>query len=251
MLKKIVLPGIVAVLLFSACKKDPETLNTPPISDYVPLEVGKYITYQLDSFRYIPFTLQMITTSYQAKFIVDGQITDNLGRPAYRIVRQIRSNPTDAWMNDNSSTAILVDNGYEYIDNNLRFLKMRGPVRDGFTWKGNSYIDTYTQDPTEVNFTYLDGWDYMFDSVGAPLTLGAISLDNTVKIAQRDDVVGNPDDPNSYSEINYGVEYYAKGIGLVYKRFFHSEYQPPTTPGAIGSYSQDSKGFALTMIDHN
>ena len=91
----------------------------------------------------------------------------------------------------------------------------------------------------------------MYDSVAAPLTLGAINLENTIKIAQRDDIVGNPDDPNSYSEINYGAEYYAKGIGLVYKRLFHSEYQPPTTTGAIGSYTQDSKGFTLTMIDHN
>jgi hypothetical protein len=248
MAKKFLLAAFIAVTVFSACKKDPEVLDVPPVNDYVPLEVGKYITYQLDSFRYIPFSLQGITISYQVKFIVDGQITDNLGRPAYRIVRQIRSNPTDAWVNDNSSTAIPIDNGYEYIDNNLRFLKMRGPVKDGFTWKGNSYINTSSQ---YAEFTYLDGWDYMYDSVGAPLTLGAINLDNTIKIAQRDDIVGNPDDPNSYSQIDYSSEYYAKGIGLVYKRFFHSEYQPPTTSGAIGSYTQDSKGFILTMIDHN
>jgi hypothetical protein len=248
MAKKILLPAFIAVILFSACKKDPETLGTAPISDYVPLEVGKYITYQLDSVRYIPFTLQQITIRYQAKFIVDAQVTDNLGRPAYRIVRQIRSNPTDAWVNDNSFTAVLGDESYEFVDNNLRFLKLRGPVKDGFTWKGNSYINTTSQ---YSDFTYLDGWDYMFDSVAAPLTLGAINLDNTVKIAQRDNIDGNPDDPSSYSGINYGVEYYAKGIGLVYKRFFHSEYQPPTTPGPIGSYTQDSKGFTLTMIDHN
>ena len=248
MTKRILLAAFIAVTVFSACKKDPETLGTAPISDYVPLEVGKYITYQLDSVRYIPFTLQEITISYEAKFIVDAAITDNLGRPAYRIVRQIRKNPTDVWTPDNSFTAVYTDDNYEFVDNNLRFLKMRGPVKDGFTWKGNSYINTTSQ---YSDFTYLDGWDYMFDSVAAPLTLGAINLDNTVKIAQRDDIVGNPEDPNSYSEINYGAEYYAKGIGLVYKRFFHSEYQPPTTTGSIGSYTQDSKGFTLTMIDHN
>ena len=248
MLKKILLPCIASLLFFSACKKDPEVLDAPPVSDFAPLEVGKYITYQLDSVRYIPFTLQQITISYEAKFIVDAAITDNLGRPAYRIVREIRRNPTDAWVPDNSFTATPIDNGYEFVDNNLRFLKMRGPVKDGFTWKGNSYINTTSQ---FADFTYLDGWDYMYDSVAAPLTLGAINLENTIKIAQRDDIVGNPDDPNSYSEINYGAEYYAKGIGLVYKRLFHSEYQPPTTTGSIGSYTQDSKGFTLTMIDHN
>ena len=70
MLKKILLPGIVALLIFSACKKETEVLNAPPVSDYAPLEVGKYIIYQLDSVRYIPFTLQQITNSYQVKFTV-------------------------------------------------------------------------------------------------------------------------------------------------------------------------------------
>lgn len=248
MLKKIVLPVILLCVCFAACKKGNEELNTTPISEYTPLEVGKYITYQLDSFRYLPFSLQGVTLSYQVKFVVDGQITDNLGRPAYRIVRQIRVNPTDAWVNDNSFTAIPGENSFEFIDNNLRFLKLRGPVKDGFTWKGNSYINTTSQ---FSDFAYLDGWDYMYDSVGAPLSLGSFALDNTIKIAQRDEIIGNPDDPNSYSEINYGVEYYAKGIGLVYKRIFHSEYQPPTTIGTTGSYSSDSKGYTLTMIDHN
>jgi hypothetical protein len=141
-----------------------------------------------------------------------------------------------------------LEDSYEFIDNNLRFLKMSGPVRDGYTWKGNSYINTTTQ---YAEFDFLDGWDYMYDSTGASLTLGSITLDNTVKVAQRDDIVGNPDDPNSYSEINYGVEYYAKGLGLVYKRIFHSEYQPPTGSGGTGSYTSDSKGYTLTLIDHN
>jgi hypothetical protein len=245
MTKRFLSVVLLAVVLFGACKKSTETLNTTPVSEYAPLEVGKYITYQLDSFRYIPFSLQGITISFQAKYIVDAQITDNLGRPAYRIVRKIRKNPTDAWVNDNSFPAILSNESYEFVDNNLRFLKLRGPVKDGYTWKGNSYINTTSQ---YSDFIYLQDWDYTYDSVGAPLTLGAINLDNTIKVAQRDEVVGNPEDPASYSEINYGVEYYAKGIGLVYRRFLHTQYQPNS---GNPFYEPDSKGVTLTMIDHN
>ena len=251
MVKKILLSGIIAALFFSACKKETEDLKTPTIEEYVPLQVGKYITYQLDSFRYLPFSTQGITISYQVKFLVDGEITDNLGRPAYRIVRQIRQDTAAAWVNDNSFTAINAGNGFEFIDNNLRFLKLKEPIKNGYTWKGNSYIDVTSTDPNFPIFTYLDGWDYTYDSVDAPLTLGAINLDSTLKVAQRDEVIGNPDDPNSYSEKNFGVEYYARGIGLVYKKIFHSEYQPPTTGGGSGYYSDASKGFTLTMIDHN
>jgi len=248
MTKKIVLSGIIAVLFFSACKKETETLDIPKVSDYTPLTVGKYITYQLDSVRYIPFSLQEITITYQVKYQVDAAITDNLGRPAYRIIRYIRNNPGDAWVPDNTFEAVPGEDSYEFKDNNLRFIKMKGLVKDGFSWKGNAYISTGTQ---YADFNYLEGWDYTYDSTGAPLTLGSITLDNTVKIAQRDEVIGNPDDRGSYSEINFGVEYYAKGLGLVYKRIFHSEYQPPVTPTGSGSYTSDSKGYTLTMIDHN
>ena len=248
MVKKFLLAGIVAALLFSACKKETEELKTPALSEYVPLEVGKYITYQLDSFRYLPFSTQGITITYQVKFFVDAGITDNLGRPAYRIVRSIRKTDADAWVPDNSFTAINTGNTYEFIDENLRFLKLQLPIKNGYTWKGNSYINTTSQ---YSDFRFLDGWDYAYDSLDAPLTVGSVTFDSTVKIAQRDEVIGNPDDVNSYSEKNYSAEYYAKGIGLVYKRFLHSEYQPPTTSGGSGYYSDATKGFTLTIIDHN
>lgn len=248
MIKSLFISALAALMLFSACKKQTDDFKVPDLSEYVPMQPGKYITYQLDSFRYLPFSVTGITLTYQVKFLVDAEITDNLGRPAYRIIRQIRNSSTEPWVPDNTFTAINTGSGFEFIDNNLRFLKLKAPVTNGFTWKGNSFINTSTQ---FTDFRYLDGWDYTYDSVGAPLTLGSITLDNTIKVAQRDEIIGNPDDVNSYSEINYGVEYYAKGIGLVYKRMFHSEYQPPTTPGGSGYYSDASKGYILTMIDHN
>ncbi len=248
MVKKFLLAGIVAALFLSACKKETETFKTAALSEYVPLEVGKYITYQLDSFRYLPFSIQGITISYQAKFLVDAAITDNLGRPAFRIVRSIRKTAADEWQVDNSFTAINSGDTYEFIDENMRFLKLHEPVQNGFSWKGNSYINTTSQ---YTDFQFLDSWDYTYDSLDAPLTLGSINLDSTVKVAQRDEVNGNPDDPSLYSDKSFGVEYYAKGIGLVYKRFFHSEYQPPTSAGGSGSYTVLSKGYTLTMIDHN
>jgi len=248
MTKKILSAAFAAMALLSACKKDPENLNVTPVAEYMPLEVGKYITYQLDSFRYKPFSLEGITISFQAKYIVDGEITDNLGRPAFRIVRQLRSNPTDAWVNDNSFTAVVSGQTFEFIDNNMRFLKMVGPVKDGFNWKGNIYINTTSQ---FSDYLYMNDWDYTYDSTGAPLTLGSITLDNTVKVSQRDEEVGlSPDiDPTTlFYERNYGVEYYAKGIGLVYRKFLHTRYQ-----GNSGSpyYEPDSKGVTMVMIDHN
>ena len=247
-MKRIILFAIVfTVLALGACKKQTEGFISAPIEEYAPLVPGKYITYKLDTFKYLPFSLQDTTISYQVKHVVDALINDNLGRPSYRIIRYIRKTSQNPWAPDNTFMAVNTGASYEFVENNQRFLKLKLPIRDGYSWKGNSYIDTYSLNST---VRYLDDWDYIYEGLNAPLTLGGIQLDSTLKVNQRDEIIGNPGDPASYSEKNVGSEIYAKGIGLVYRKFLHTEYQPPT-PGSVGSFSDGSYGITLTMIDHN
>ena len=250
MRKKFLLAAIVSIVLFCACKKETEDFKSVPLSDYVPLQSGKYITYQLDSFRYLPQSLFSIITSYQVKYLVDSAITDNIGRPAFRIIRYIRNNSSQPWQPENTFQAINTGRSFEFVENNLRFVKLSLPLSNSFSWKGNSFIATSSQSQ-DVDFRFYDNWDYVYDSINAPKTFGALSFDSTLKVDQRDEVIGNPDDPNSFSEKNMSLEYYAKGIGLVYKKFLHSEYQPPTTVGGSGFYSDATRGATYTIIDHN
>jgi len=247
MKKNILLMVVLVSSILMACKKESEELKMTAISEYAPYAVGKYITYQLDSFRYLPFSTRGITITYQVKYLVDAVITDNLGRPAYRIFRYIRKNANDTWKQDNTVMAINTGTSLEFIENNLRFISLQQPIRQLYSWMGNSYINTSQNDPAEPDFKYLEGWEYMYDSVNAPLKLGNITLDSTLKVAQRDENIGTP---GFYNEVNFGVEYYAKGIGLVYKKLLHTEYQPPAGSGS-GYYSDASKGITFTMIDHN
>lgn len=236
---------IISSAIFSACNKDAEVLDLPAINDYYPLQVGKYVTYSLDSTVFINFGTKDTIINYQVKHQVDGQLTDNLGRPAYRVTRYIRKTAANAWVPDNTFMAVPTDFAMEFIENNMRFLKLKGPIREAFTWKGNSFIDTYS---LNSNVKYLDDWDYTYENVNMSETVGTFNLDSTLSVNQRDEIIGNPNDPNSYSEINFGVEKYAKGIGLVYRNFLHIEYQPPT-PGR-GGY-RIGYGVKMTMIDHN
>ena len=236
---------IVSAVIFNACNKSAGVLDLPAINDYYPLQVGKYVTYSLDSTVFINFGTKDTVIKYQVKHQVDGQITDNLGRPAYRIIRYLRKTPANAWTPDNTFMAVPTDFALEFIENNMRFLKLKGPIRDAFTWKGNSYIDTYS---LNSNVKYLDDWDYTYENVNMSQTVGAFTLDSTLDVNQRDEIIGNPADPNSYSEINFSAEKYAKGVGLVYRNFLHKEYQPPT-PGR-GGY-RIGYGVKMTMIDHN
>lgn len=243
--KNILLAGIIVAIIFSACKKT-EEFKTDSISDYSPLVVGKYITYQLDSLIFADNVIPKDTViSYQVKHVVQDTTTDNLGRKGFIIRRYIRKRPIDTWVPDNTFMAINTDNSLEFIENYFRFLKLKEPIKNGYSWKGNSYIDTYS---AYSDVKYFDDWDYIYDSLNTPLTLGAITIDSTIKVDERDEVLGNPADPSSYSEINFSVSNYGRGIGLVYHRFLHQEYQPPT-PGTYGY--KVGYGITLTMIDHN
>ncbi len=238
---------LAAVIMLGSCSKQLEVIKLTPLSDYYPLQVGKYITYNLDSTVFINFGTKDTVISYQVQDRVDSQITDNLGRPAYRIYRYIRKNSSQPWTPNNTFLAIPTNNSIEFVENNLRFLKLVLPIENGTTWKGNSYIDAYSLNST---LKYLDDWDYSYDSVGATIKLGNIPVSNSIKVNQRDEFLGqDPKLPTTqYAEKNYSVEKYAKGVGLVYKEFLHWEFQG-TQPGRPAYYT--GYGVKLTIIDHN
>jgi hypothetical protein len=236
---------IIVILSFSiiSCSKT-EQYPTPSISDYLPLQTGKYITYQLDSTIFINFGTKDTTISYQVKYVTDSLIADNTGRPAYRIFRYIRKTPNDAWISDATMMAINTGISLEWIENNLRFVKLRTPITENYNWKGHTFIDTYS---ANSQLQYMDGWDYTYTRLDGIDTLQNKIYTGTLTVNQRDEIIGIPDDPDSYSEINFGQEKYAKGIGLIYKKFFHSEYQP----GNGGYFADGSYGVTYTIIDHN
>src|SRR5215203_4157055 len=75
------------VLVFSYCNQK-DKLVTEPVENYLNLQVGKYVIYRLDSMKFV--NLDTLKSSYQAKDEIDGTITDNLGRPSFRVVRYLR-----------------------------------------------------------------------------------------------------------------------------------------------------------------
>lgn len=236
-------------LMLASCKKETETFQTASVSDYFPLQVGKYITYNLDSTVFTNFGQTQTVVHYQAQDKVDAQITDNLGRPSYRIVRYIRKNETQPWVANNTFLVTLTENSVEYNENNLRFIKLRLPVVQDFSWKGNSYLPTnpyLSYDFSDADF--MNGWDYIYDSIGVPLTINTVTIDSTLKVAQIDYTNNDPlSQPDGYAERTYSVEKYGKGIGLIYKEFLHWEYQPPASasPGYSGF------GVKLSITGHN
>jgi hypothetical protein len=236
---------LVIIVLLNACTKENEIYTTASLKDYYPLQVGKYITYNLDSTVFIRFGSRDTIIHYQVKDSTDAQITDNLGRPAFRIVRFIRKDATKPWTPNNTFMAIPTTSSIEYVENNLRFLKLVLPIKQDYTWKGNGYLTIDPYPTYGFSSAFMDDWDYTYEGTNLPSTVGGVNLASTLTVLERDETLGDPKALGTlYAEKTYSIEKYAKNIGLVYKEFLHWEYQ-----GNINAY----KGFGvkLTMIDHN
>jgi hypothetical protein len=227
--------AICAFLFLGSCNKT-EEFNGLAVNDYFPLQVGKYISYNIDStVYYTNFNVSAVVKSYQIKLSVEAQITDALGRPAYRITRYIRPNASTAWAPDNTFMAVPTGNTVEFTENNLRFVKLVNPIRQDYTWQGNRYIDVTSASST---VKYYANWDYTYDSINLPAKIGALTVDSTIKVAHVDS--------KDAIERIFSEEKYAKGIGLVYRNF---NYWNNGTPN--GTYTDNSYGILMKMIDHN
>jgi hypothetical protein len=237
---------LISFVALLACNKT-ATYESEALSDYTLSGVGKYIRYRMDSTRYVEYGQKQIVTKYQAKDVVEALITDNTGRPALRVVRYLSdTNGISPWKPISTYMIVTERDRVEYVEENLRFIRLTLPLAEGKSWKGNSFIDTYT---INSELIYMDDWDYTYANVGEPFTVwnkGVVN--NTIRVLHRDDLIGIPSDASVYSEKTLSWEVFAKGIGRVYKEFLHWEYQPPVgnNPGFKEGY-----GIKLVMIDHN
>ncbi|MEO6819428.1 MAG: hypothetical protein ABI266_00605 [Ginsengibacter sp.] len=237
---------LVSILFFTSCKKENEILSPITVNDYYPLEIGKYINYNLDSTLFVTFGTVRKVISYLAQDRVSDSITDNLGRKSFRINRYIRNDASMPWVYNTTFLATNTGGTIELVENNLRFVKLAFPLSQDFTWKGNTFINTTSLEP---DIRYLDNWDYTYDSVNVPLMLNGVNIDSTLKVMERDDFTGqDPGIPGTlYAEKNYSVEKYGKGIGLIYRDFIHWVYQGKEN----GNGYYEGYGVTMTITGHN
>jgi hypothetical protein len=251
--------SLLAITIFSlfSCTKKSEVFQTDALSDYLPLATGKYITYRLDSTVFTNFGSNTEIHKYQVKDSINAQITDNLGRPSFRVYRYMRDSSnanswTDAqaWTNAGVYYITPLTDQVELIEDNLRFIKLHLPLRDGFTWKGNKYLPADPYGPL-YNFSNDDNmaeWDFHYDGDSSAFSYAGINYDNVYSVEEADEAYNVPiTDPSAYAAKTRAVEKYAKNIGLIYREYELWEYQP--NPGS----TPYKTGFGIKqwMINHN
>jgi hypothetical protein len=248
----------LAASIFFGCGKTTEEFTTEHLSEYLPVQVGKYITYRLDSTVFTNFGATTEVHSFQEKHVVDAEFTDAAGRTSYRIFRFTRDTAgTQPWTPAGSYSITPGDSAMEVIENNLRFIKLVLPIKQDNTWKGNRYLpdNAFSSLYSFNNDFGMDDWDYTYSSLGESLMIGGKAYNNVLIVDGIDETLNanrsnyTVTDPKVYGSVNYLQDIYAKGIGLIAQQFIMWDYQPPNGTNSTGS--KVGFGIRRSIIDHN
>src|SRR5436190_15310588 len=239
--KNLILFLVVFSFLFfiTSCEKETEEFKTEAIADYLPLAVGKYITYRLDSTVFTNFGRNEELHRYQVKHVVDKQIADNLGRPSYRIIRYLRDSlGTEPWVENGTYFITPLTDQAEIIEDNLRFIKLHLPFKLNTDWKGNKYLsdDPYASLFTFFNDDNMNEWDYSIDQFDNTATIGGKPIADVYTVFQIDESINAP--VTNLAQPGYRTlasDKYAKNIGLDSRDFIMWGYEPATHGSAPGT----------------
>lgn len=207
-------------LTYFSCKEGtvPENLDIVKGFNYYPLEVGKYVIYELDSITYTPISgttcmFNQDTNSYFLKEEIVDVFEDNVGDKNYVIERFTRQSEDDPWEVIDVWNTKMTETQVQRVEENLRFIKIVFPVSKGASWNGNSFffLDTNIVISGET-IDFYKHWDseYEYGSVDVPEEINGIQFDSVMTVVQSD---------SSDNKINhrFSVEKYARNVGLVYK----------------------------------
>ena len=248
---------LTLITIITSCKRTLNNYSDGALSTYfMPLQVGKYAIYELDSLNFYYYGQLDTLTKYYAKDTVEMATQDNAGRPCWLVVRYLSPiSATPTWSAGETYTVTVTPSTVEVVENNMRFIKLAFPVDSGYTWSGNSYL---TYDPYQDFFDFSDDshkslnlWNYTYTHGIQPFTAGTQTYDSAATVLQVNDSINVPIVIDTiFASKTYWTETYAKNVGLVYRHTAMWEYQPPTLDGTQSGYKI---GFELTMtlLSHN
>jgi hypothetical protein len=184
----------VITLAIFGCKKETEVLDghdyeVARLAEVMPLQVGKTITYHTDSLIFTNFNRNEEVHSYIEKDTIDNQFVDAMGRPSYRVTRFLQDlNASKPWFSSGTYFITSTSSTVEIIENNLRFVKLALPLREGTTWNGNLYLpdEPYSTMYNFSNDNRMDIWAYTYSKLNDAFTYNSTDLNNIVTVTGID-----------------------------------------------------------------
>jgi len=186
----------VVALILSGCKKQSTEVHMH--LDYFDLTPGRFIIYNVTEITHNN-SASHDTLIYQLKTVIGDTIHDNENRIARKYLRYKRNSSSDPWVIKDVWTAIIADYKAELVEENQRIIKMVFAPTLAKEWNAHVYTTLAEQE------TY-------YEEIHQPYQVGNLSFDSTVTVMQEND-------PPNLIAYKSKYEIYAKGIGMVKKRF--------------------------------
>lgn len=243
---------ITLIVSLASCRPSPPQEGLS-IDEFIPLTTGKTITYRVDSLVFTQFGRQVQTRSYLMRYAIDSSFLDNQGRKSYRMIRTICDTlQSQPWRPDGSFYITVTPSQMEWVENNLRQIKLQRPLRPGAQWNGNRFLASNPLNPPYdfSNDDNIQNWIYTISTEPSSFQYRNKRYENVISVTQIDEAVNVPITvPTAYAFRNYAVDRFAKNIGLVYREWESWEYQPNT--GGSGGPYRIGFGIRQWMIEYN
>ncbi len=210
---KVLLGLSAGALIFGSCTKQ---IEQPRADDYFPLEIGKYIVYDVDSTTYDDYSKTTYHNNYQMRYEVVDTFRDNEGRLSYAIDVLQRKTSNDTFVGRDVIHVTKTNGRLEWTQTNAKIIKMIIPIDNSTpSWDGMTYIEPREEAMYEYN-TSVFPWDFKYSKIRETFDPGNNFFENTVTVTGIDEQTNQPDD-SVYADRNFYQEVYAKGYGLVYR----------------------------------
>ncbi len=240
---------LIGISLLPSCKPETEEIEVDFGYDYFPLEVGKFIEYDVDSIIYdnVNNAIVVDSISFAMREEIVDTLIDNEGNLAYIVERFEKITTESPWVSKDIWVAQSVDNQGHRVEENLRFIKLTFPVSIETTpWDGNTFIDPNTTiSVAGESIVIFKNWLYEYSEVDAFRVINNFQFDSTLTVVQANE--------ENLIELRYSSETYAKGVGLVYKEMKILDTQC-ITPCTNDTWEEKAeKGFIVrqTVRDFN
>lgn len=203
--------SLLFITLLISCVENTENYQIDK-SDYnfFPLKNGLSLTYQVDSLIYDNNGTIKLSRNIILKRTVIDSFIDNSGIKNYIIDENYTENGKEIksqFVNVYRTEDMAVEN-----ERNLKFIKLIFPITLGKTWEGNKLFDANNTilniagEPIKV----YENWLYRYSKMLDKYEVNGKEYSDVIEIIQTD---------TDYKlEKRYSIEYYAKNIGLIYKK---------------------------------
>jgi hypothetical protein len=199
MLKRLLFILGMVSLIISCQKQEIEQIQLEYDYGYFPLDSGFWKQYDVTYIEIDAASEFYDTVYYQLREVYSGWFLNAANDSMMRVERFVRDSSNNSWQASTVWQAGIENDDALQIEENIKYLKIKFPLRLDFEWNGDIYnrLDT------------LEEYKYTLKGMDIPETINQISFDSVLTVSQKSKI-------SKIDKVDY-VEKFAYGIGLVEK----------------------------------